>query len=148
MIELYPPRLRTPSGRPSSSPEPTTGVEIVRQALQNFSRKCNISSAAQELGVATSVLEEFLSGRRALLPPPLMRKLVERMWHGHRTYNVEFDALESTNKTPPTSVGLRTPNFVPDERSLDMRAVAASPRTLLSDRPAPASPKLRPGWLD
>jgi len=148
MTELYAPRIRTPSDRPSQPAiEPTTGTEIVRAALKNFNRKCNMAGAAQELGVTVGTLEDFAAGRRQTLPVELMKKLVERLWHGHHTYNAEFDALESTNKTPPAPPPVMPDPFVADERCIDLVACAREPRTLRAEVPEKDKPRGRPGWL-
>jgi hypothetical protein len=76
------------------------GIAVLRRAMRKWGTKTNTAPMAQDLGMASTVLDDFAAGK-GNLTPDLLNKLTRHIFAGAMEYDAPTDTLVSTNKTEP-----------------------------------------------
>jgi hypothetical protein len=92
--------------------EPTTGTDLVGQALRRRNRRLNMAGFARDLGIASDRLEAFADGRIGLASET-KQAIVRDIWAGDVEFDAELNLLRSANKEEPRPLGVRPPPIDP-----------------------------------
>ena len=76
-----------------------SGIETLRSSLLVFNIKSNSAILAKEMGVATTVLDDFQHSRSDL-NTDLLQKLALYVFSGFATYDADIDQIVPTNQEP------------------------------------------------
>jgi len=124
---------------------PTTGVDVIRDALRVRNKRTNLATLARDIGISSSELDSFLTNRLKLAPT-ILHKLTAYLFGGNAEYDATLDRLRSTgSKIDAVPMGSPPPKL--DPKSLPV--YRAGPPKLAPGMVEPAKPKQpRPGWVE
>jgi hypothetical protein len=117
-----------------------TGSDILRACALRRVKRAQYAALAQELRISADRFRKFAEGQITL--PVETLQAMTREFFPHSRYNLEHDALEPANTTPPRSIGIVPEPYVRTEVA---RAVAQFPAFTCETEPA--KKKKRAGWL-
>ena len=114
-------------GKEQKTETPDSATLQIRRALHAKNRSPEIlARLARDVGeknrppneeaspvtVAAHVLEAFEEGRRDL-PPAVLQRLTEILFHGHWAYDADTDRISPSNRNQPVSMGVSPAAYKP-----------------------------------
>jgi hypothetical protein len=123
-----------------------TGTDVLRNTLVARNKKINLGGLARDLGLPSSVLDDFIAGR-CDLAPQVKQALTARLFD-HAEFDPTLDRLRPANRAAPKALGVAPPPFAPGAPLPVNPGGARLGQSLRSRALSTAAKLVRPGWSE